>query len=333
VDGVPPALEVVEGSPRLATALRPGKQVTFSYTVEAVRGRHAFEPMTVLARGYTGAIERELLVEPASETSLTCTPALGQGPLLPLRAQTTQYTGRVATDTGGPGTEFHAVREYRPGDPLSRIDWRRTARTGEFATLEFRQERAATVVLVVDSRRDAYLAPDAESLSAVERSVLAAGEAFTSLLASGDRVGLAAYGPEGGWLAPATGDTHRARARKLLATHAGFSPSPPMGPFFASLRLRQLRRRLPAEAQVVLFSPLCDDYIASVARRLDAYGHLVTVVSPDPTAADTPGRQLARIERGIRLSELRRARIRVVDWAPDEPLRAALARADRRWSR
>lgn len=329
IDGVPAGLAVTEGSPRVATALRPGRAVTVSYAVEADRGEHVFGPVTVLSRGFSGAVERELrLAGPAS--SLTCAPPLSAGETLPLRIQTTPFTGRVTTDVGGSGVEFHAVREYRAGDPLSRVDWHRRARTGELATLEFRRERAATVVLVVDARAEARVGPPSGE-PALEEAVGAAGEAFASLLSTGDRVGMAGFGPGECWLAPGAGDTHRARARDLLATSPAFAREPPDEPFYASLRLRRLRRRLPGEAQVVLFTPLSDDYVVSVARRLDAYGHLVTVVSPDPTGERTTGRQLARIERDLRLSRLRRHGLRVVDWG-DEPFAAALARAHRRWS-
>ena len=332
IDGVPDALDVVGGSPRTATALRPGKAASFSYTVRAARGDHEFDPVTVLARGFSGAVERETAVHARGDGRLACTPRLDVGDPLPLRALTTGYTGRVVTDTGGPGTEFHAVREYRPGDPLSRIDWRRAARTGEYATLEFRRERAATVVLLVDTRETAYLAPDADAPSAVERSVAAAGELFTSLLSTGDRVGLAAFGPGAFWLAPGAGVGHRARARAALATDASFAPTPREEPFFPGLELRRLRRRLPADAQVVLFSPLCDDYVVRAARRLDAYGHPVTVVSPDPTADATAGETLARLERQLRCSQLREVGLRVVDWTPGEHLGAAVETAGARWS-
>lgn len=332
VDGVPEGLSVAEGSPRHATALRPGKAASFTYTVEAARGRHSFTPATVLARGFTGSIERELGVRAETPTTLSCTPELVEGAPLPLRTQTTPFTGRVATDSGGPGTEFHSVREYRSGDPLSRIDWRRAARTGEYATLQFRPERAATVVLVVDTREEAYRAPDEDAPSAVERSVSAAGWAFTSLLATGDRVGLAAYGPGEFRLPPGAGDDHLASARAALGTDPAFAPIPNDDPFFPGIRLRRLRRRLPGDAQVVLFTPLADDYVVSVARRLDAYGHLVTVVSPDPTAGRSDGQRLARVERSLRASQLRSAGVRVVDWPPGQPLASAAERARRRWS-
>jgi uncharacterized repeat protein (TIGR01451 family) len=332
VDGVPESLAVVDGSPRHATALRPGKSTSFSYTVRATRGYHTFTPAAVLARGFSGSDEREIAVRATEPTTLSCIPQLTIGPPLPLRVQTTSFTGRIAPETGGSGTEFHSVREYRPGDPLSRIDWRRAARTGEYATLQFRPERATTVVLILDTREVAYRAPTSETLSAVERSVKAAGRAFTSLLSTGDRVGLLSYGPTEFWLPPGAGNGQRASARKALATHPAFAPTPGTGPFFPGLRLRRLRRRLPADAQIILFTPLADDYIVSMARRLDAYGHLVTVVSPDTTAGRTDGQRLARVERSLRCSQLRSANLRVVDWSPNEPIAPAIERAQRRWS-
>ena len=329
VDGVPDAIPVTDGSARLGTALRPGKTAHLSYTVEAERGEHAFDSVTAVARDFSGATEVETAVE--CETALTCVPKLGTTVDVPLRAQTTQYTGRVTTDTGGSGVEFHATREYRRGDPLSRVDWNRLARTGELTTIDFREERAASVVVVVDTREEAYLSRGEGERNAVQQGVDAAGKVVTQLLDAGDRVGLASLGPETCWLAPGSGSDHRARARDLLATHPAFAPVPSGGTFYPTSRLKWVRKRLPAAAQVVFVTPLCDDFGVRAARRLDAQGHLVTVLSPDPTAAGSPGERLARTRRAHRLSTLRQSGIRVVDWDPDDLLGVALERTARRW--
>ncbi|SDX59024.1 Uncharacterized conserved protein, DUF58 family, contains vWF domain [Halobellus clavatus] len=331
VDGVPPALAVTDGSPRHGTALRPGAGTTFSYTVEAVRGAHEWEPLTAITRSPSGSREQSVDVEAAEPTSLSCTPTLEAIETLPLRGLTTPYAGRVSTDVTGSGLEFSSTREYRRGDPLSRIDWNRYARTGELSTVEFRQERAAAVVLLVDARETAYVAPDREHRNAVERSVDAAAQAFASLLDAGDRVGIAALSPRECWLAPGAGRDHRNRGRELLASHPALAPTPPEQSYLSSSAIRRLRRRLPADAQVLFFSPLIDERAVEVARGLDARGHPVTVVSPDATATDTVGRRLARLERRNRLTRLRRAGLRVVDWGA-EPLGARVARAERRWS-
>ncbi|WP_458206631.1 DUF58 domain-containing protein [Haladaptatus sp. NG-SE-30] len=332
VDGVPETLEVTSGSPRLGTALRPGKRTSFSYSVEAVRGNHEFDPAQVLARDFSGAVEREF--ELTDETAISCTPQLAStAEDVPLREQTIRHTGRVSTREGGAGVEFFATREYRPGDPLSRIDWNRKARTGELTTVEFREERTATVVLLVDTRAKAYLTPEEDDPGAVEHSVRAAGDAFSALLDNGDRVGIAALGPEEAWLSPGTGTYHRAEARELLSHAEAFAREPPTGTFYSTLQMRWLRRRLPADAQVVFFSPLCDRFAPEVARRLDAGGHAVTVISPDPTANGTTGHRLARAKRKQRIQALRAAGLRVVDWDTDDPLGVTLARANRRWLR
>jgi uncharacterized repeat protein (TIGR01451 family) len=330
VDGVPPALEVTEGTARFGTALRPGKRARFSYAVRAIRGEHEWDPMQVIARNASGSSERAS--EVTTRTVLRCEPTLSATENLPLRGLTTQYTGRVTTDVAGAGLEFTSTRDYRRGDPLKRVDWNRLARTGELATTEFREERAATVVLLIDARQEAYLAPEEDAPNAVERSVEAAGETFVALLDGGDRVGLAAFSGDELWLPPATGEDHRTHGRRLLATHPSLAPTPSKDEaFFPSVQIRRLQRRLPVDAQVILFSPLVDDYIVVAARRLDAYGHLVTVVSPDPTADDTTGRRFARVERRNRMSRLRRAGIRVIDWQ-DDSLASELARAGERWS-
>ncbi|WP_226012253.1 DUF58 domain-containing protein [Halomicrobium salinisoli] len=331
-DGVPPQFGVAEGSPRHATALRPGEETTFTYAVRARRGTATFEPMTVVARDASGATERLASVE--TDTTVTCEPELpASGVDVPLRSPTSPYTGRQATDVGGPGIEFHATREYRPGDPLNRIDWNRTARTGEFTTVEYRVERSVTVALVVDARARAYRAPDPYDPSAVERSVDAAGQAYVSLTGDGHSVGLAALAPTDCWLPPGSGDRHRVRVRRTLATHPALSPVPPEEETNVYGTLQSLRRRLPDDAQVILFSPLSDDLLADLVVSLDARGYRTTVISPDPTADDTAGHQLGAVDRALNVTDLRRRGVPVVDWDPDERLERAIARTRRRWSR
>ena len=330
VDGVPPGLAVVDGPARVATALRPGTAVTFEYTVRGARGDHDWEPLTAITRDAAGA--RERVSDLDAPTAIACTPELSAGGDLPLRGLTTVHHGRVSTDVGGAGVEFHATREYRRGDPLKRVDWNRRARTGELSTVELREERSATVVLLVDARESAYVAADPDAETAVEASVAAAGQAFSALLAGGDRVGIAALSPLDCWLPPGSGTVHAARGRETLATDPALAPTPSDERFYRSLWLRRFRRRLPADAQVLFFTPLVDETAATVARRIDAHGHLVTVLSPDPTAAGTTGERLSTFERRQRLRTLRSAGIRAVEWR-DDSFPVAVAAATRRWSR
>lgn len=332
VDGVPPALRVVDGSPRFATALRPDETVAFSYVVETVRGEHAFDPVHVIARDFSGALERERHVAADSGAVLTADLELSADEQVPAHPHTARRVGRVVTDTGGSGVELHSVREYQRGDPLSRIDWNRVASTGEFATLLFREEHAATVVFLVDARQEAYVAPRVDAPSAVEHSVAAADVLLSSLIGAGDSVGLAALSPEWCWLEPRGGAGQQARARRLLEAHPAFDGRPPDRGFHGEIEERRLRRELPADAQLLLCSPLCDDDAVAIARHLHARGFPVTVVSPDVTARATTGQRLAGVERAMRVSRLRRSGVRVLDWDPERPLETAIDAAQRRWS-
>mgnify|MGYP002277382317 CR=1 FL=1 len=329
VDGVPEGVDVVDGSPRLATALRAGKTATLRYTVEMRRGEHDFDGVQVRARDVAGARETEATVRAAS--SVASVPDLPELDAFPLRDQTVQRVGRVPTSQGGSGVEFYGTREYRTGDPLSRVDWTRLARTGDLSTVQYREERAATVVAVVDARDAAHVA-DADGEDAVEYGVEAAGGVASALLDAGDRVGVAAFGPHWEWLAPGSGRDHRARLRDALARRRGFAALEPERRFLGALVFRRLRKHLPADAQVVFCSPLADDNAAAYVRRLEARGNPVTVVSPDVTGAETLGQQVARVERAARIRSLRRAGVRVVDWPVERSLPVAVATASRGWS-
>lgn len=360
IDGVPPMLVVSEGSPRHAATLRPGGKTSFSYTVTAKHGTHGFEPATVVARDVAGATEVETTV--ATETTIDC---VGEVPELPLRRQTHSFVGEIVTDEGGTGVEFHRTREYEPGDSLAQIHWARYAKTRELATIEFREERGAAVVLCVDAREPAYRRATPEDPHGVAYARAAGEQLLTALADTTDTVGIAALSErEHCWLAPGAGREHLDRARHLLSSHPALSTYPPDpaggwgggggwggwgggDPADATdatdggdgsdesrwdERLTALRRELGAETQVVLLSPLADEFAVEAALTLEASGHAVTVISPDVAAEGTVGERLARTERANRIHTLRESGVRVVDWPPANPLGSVLMRARDRWS-
>jgi len=309
VDGVPAALSVEEGSPRHGTAVRPGESAEFEYTLTTKRGTHEFGSLLAVARNLSGTAEQRLYVEASTELTCQPQPAPTTQPV-PLRAQTAQYTGPVDTEIGGEGIEFHTVRQYEPGDAVSRIDWNRRARTGELSTIEFREQRAANIVLAVDARPDANVAADPFERHALDRAVEAAGRTFERLLADGHQVGIAALGDSECWLAPGAGDSHRIRGRELLATHPAFA-SAPGEDVEGSWRWEQrLRERLPAGAQLIVFTPLADP---------------VTIVSPDPSSDERFSHELEAVRRGITIADLRRSGVPVVDWQQGESFDHELA--------
>ncbi|WP_328762990.1 DUF58 domain-containing protein [Haloarcula salinisoli] len=340
VDGVPAMLSVASGSPRHAAVVRPGETTEFSYAVETEPGRHQFDPATVIARDITGAHEVETSV--AAGTEIQVGDAV---PELPVREQPDGYAGRLVTDEGGSGIEFHSVREYRPGDPVGRIDSKRWARTGELTTVEFREELPTSVCLLVDARAPAYRAEADGRPNAVAHCLAGVEQLVSALSETRDAVGLAAFGRELCFRAPGVGADHETALWQLLGTHPAFDATPP-GHVRAGggvdgeetdgdldRQATLLRKQLGTDTQVVVLSPLSDEGIVETIRTLSAAGHTTTVISPDVTADGSLGRRLAGRERRMRLRTLRGADVPVVDWDPATPLGTVLLdEGRRRWS-
>lgn len=344
VDGIPPMLSLVGGSARAATTLRPDETITLNYALRARPGRHQFQPTTAICRDASGSIEVETHV--AASDEIECATHL---PSVPLRAQSRHRTGPLVTDESGSGLEFHSVTEYERGDPANRIDWRQFARSGELTTVTFRPERLADVIVCVDARPEAYRASDPSEPHAVAHAVDAAGRIGEVLFESNHRVGLAAFGRTSSLLPPGTGRVHSARYRQRLAADPAVSLVPPESTRTTRAlpstgveletegesrekQLSSIRAELGANTQLLLVTPLCDDEATQIAQRFEADGASVTVISPDVTTADSPGGQLARVERSHRLSALRNAGIPTIDWDTTTPLGTALANAER-WDR
>ncbi|NGM68928.1 DUF58 domain-containing protein [Natronolimnobius sp. AArcel1] len=193
-DGVPDTLEVIDGEAMAAMTLRAGEETTLEYTLQPRRGTYVFGAPWVRLRSLSATAVATGEVAVAGDTDLECRVPLDG---LPVHRETIPFAGSVASDSGGPGYEFHSTREYQQGDPLSRINWRRYARTGELGTVQYREQESTNVVILVDGRSDAGMAaapgrPDGLTLAAYAAIVTS-----TTLSNGGHNVGLAGLGVRG----------------------------------------------------------------------------------------------------------------------------------------
>ena len=389
VDGVPDELAVSSGSPRRAVALRPGEERTLSYSVVAKRGEYEFGDPAVRARTTSATDRVTTAVEAAGETALSCTRAVADPPF---GRASPRRVGTHTTDSGGEGIEFHSTREYRPGDPISRIDWRRFAKSGDLTTVRFREERAARTVVVVDARPVARTTPSAAYPNGAALATYAGERLYDALTGAGvatsvtavgldaddvtgdfpaddllwadadgpgsarlvfDAAGRAADRDDSGHVPTdgtdpldrmatsptADGDSPRGadpERGRVAATADGGRPAGGS----SDATTRRLLARLPADAQVVLVSPVADDWPRSLAESLSARGHDLAVLSPDVAGespsepgepghgtGDSPGRAVAATRRTMRLWDLRTAGATTIDWDVDDPLGIALERS------
>ncbi len=355
VDGVPDELVVSEGTPRLCSSLSPGETRTLSYSVVAKRGTYAFEPPVVRFRSLAGSERSTEEIAAAGDDELVCVSALGR---TPRQTRTTPHIGTVTADSGGSGLEFHSTRQYRQGDPVNRIDWHHVAKTGEFITVQYREQKTSRTVLILDARAVNRITPRPGYPAAVDRSVYAAERLHETLTDAGIETRVAAVGLDGtsdrveldpagvAWAGPDEASAPAMVFEAALRDGARVEhrkPTPPQIGLDTPLSWTDVDgtaptartdgggttgivRKIPADARVVLCSPLVDNWPVELCRAL-AGTHETVVVSPNPTGADRTGQRITAIHRRLRLRELQRVQASAVDWAVEQPFETALREA------
>ncbi|UCG32797.1 MAG: DUF58 domain-containing protein [Phycisphaerales bacterium] len=114
--------------------------------------------------------------------------------------------------------DFLGLREYRHGDSLRWVYWRRSARTGQLVIRQMYPYRSSGFTIVVDHRMNGTLADPEEQR---ERAVSAAASMACHALERGLRVGLIILARRPGAVPPVSGRIHRAKIMMELALMQG----------------------------------------------------------------------------------------------------------------
>jgi uncharacterized protein (DUF58 family) len=200
------------------------------------------------------------------------------------RADAPQPVGLVGAHRSrreGSGTEFAGIRPFQPGDRLRRISWRVSVRTDRLHVTTARAEQDTGVLLVVDALADHGLSQGVDGVaSSLDLTIRAAAAVGEHHLRRGDRVALRVIGRDAPQLGYGAG---RRRLRVLLDTLAGIRP----GELWDG-ELRRLNLPVSAGTEVVVFSPMLSEAIATATATLFQRGLPVLVVDTLPPGA-TPG--------------------------------------------
>ncbi len=246
---------------------------------------------------------------------------------------------------GGPlglGTEFEAVREYRPDDDVRQINWLATARTGRAMSTVYRLEEERDLVLCVDTARltaGSFAGPPSEqptdiALAATTRlDTLFDAIAALALVADevGDRIGFLAYDSEE--LVRLT--PQRRNGQGVINAALKLEPRPMDADHgLAVLRLPALRRSVVMLCTELLDVANSGDLLVAVAR-LHASHDVIVVTSLDPAVeaarvSDDPSVKLAAVDISADREELVRRLIgcgATVVSSPPHTLAATAARA------
>lgn len=332
VDGVPTELPVADGSPRACLSLRPGEAASVEYAVVPSQGTYEFESPVTRCRSFSAAAMSTDQPVVTGATTLICRRDAGN---VPQMSGSLRRVGTRPSDRGGEGLEFHSTREYRLGDGVSRVDWRRFAKNGSLATIRFTETSATETVVIVYGSADGRVARESGYPTANELAVYAADRVVARLFADGNDVGLWTPGITTGdvavptpsdqrgepWVAPGSDDSTRMRIDAVFDTlvAAGGTESGDLGG-----RATDLRKRLPSTADVVVVTPALNGSTIDLVEEIRAADHQVIVVSPDITDRRSAGRAVSHVERSLRLTRLRKAGAVVCDWDTRLPLSNAV---------
>jgi uncharacterized protein (DUF58 family) len=330
-DPLQSGMSIKNGRNRQSAILQAGENAVFKYTFQSERGSFAWETIRAKISDPFGLIETDL--DLPAEAKIQVRPEPNKFRPFSLRPQRTLHSaGSIPARLGGSGTDFWGVREYHPGDPLRRLDWRLTARhPHKFFTKEFEQEEIADIGLILDARQKTNLQIGEDSL--FEHAARATASLAEVFLRQGNRVSLLVYQQRIASVFPGYG---KLQLNRILHTLAQITPE--SDDSLDSLQFLPIQM-FSSHSLIVIISPLVPgDW--RLFRRLRAYGYQVLLISPDPLdyarhilPTDLDSRlatRLTRLERQIEINQITQLWIPVIDWQVSQPLAPLVRNALRR---
>jgi uncharacterized protein (DUF58 family) len=272
-DGIPPGAQA-EAMPWSGT-IPPGGKARVTHPVRLLeRGMAPFAPVHVRRTSWLGLWRMRHLAGAAEEAKVypDYEPVL-KFALLAMQARQEQM-GIVRKSFAGSSRDFHQLREYREGDPMSQIDWKATSRRVALISREFQEQRNQIVIFLTDTGRR-MRAMDGE-LPQFDHCLNAMLLLSYVALRQGDQVGVQAFGGTNRWLPPVKG----AHSMPVLLNHLFDYQTTPEPSDFSAAAERLLARQKRRALVVVMTNLRGEDASELVpALRLLRSKHLVMLAS------------------------------------------------------
>ncbi|OBH94759.1 DUF58 domain-containing protein [Mycobacterium sp. E2733] len=218
----------------------------------------------------------------------------------------------------GPGVEYADIRAYVPGDQLRAVNWPVSARRGQLHVTQRLTDRAADVVVLIDT----YRQPAGPATRATERVVRGAAQVVQTALRHGDRAGIVALGgnrPR--WLGA---DIGQRQFYRVLDTVLGAGDR-----FEKTTGTLAPRAAVPAGAIVIAFSTLLDTEFALALIDLRKRGHVVIAVdildsSPFEGEQDPLVDRMWTLQRSAMYRDMATVGVDIVSWQGDSGLEQSM---------
>jgi len=207
-DTVPEGAKLVRGSTFLECGLKSGEEATLRYEVSLSQPIELrFGDCRVGVQSAFGLTEEKLaLTAPAS---LRVYPKLLPRKMATGRAKAFTWTGSAPSKLRGGRADFMDIRGYVFGDPFRDVNWRASARLGKKVVNEWSPERGLDCIIVVDLSSENL--PVVGDWSARGEVITCTYELASSLVASGNRVGMLILGSTVARIKPGFGSRHLRR--------------------------------------------------------------------------------------------------------------------------
>lgn len=306
---VPPVegmqVEVLEAGSRAAKTVAATAQRWGRYFVRA--------RVDAVARG--GLLSGTATVDAAEVIVFPLTPP--QSTPIP-QTELLDRLGAHLTRHTGPGVEYADIRAYVPGDQLRAVNWPVSARRGQLHVTQRLTDRAADVVVLIDT----YRQPAGPATEATERVVRGAAQVVQTALRHGDRAGVVALGgnrPR--WLGA---DIGQRQFYRVLDTVLGAGDR-----FENTTGTLAPRAAVPAGAIVIAFSTLLDTEFALALIDLRRRGHVVIAVdildrSPFEAQQDPLVHRMWTLQRSAMYRDMATVGVDVVSWEGDSGLEQSM---------
>lgn len=327
VDGiagtVQAAIRHTRGRPQtpLATAAHSGRAVLRWPIDDLPWGTHDVGHLDIEIVEPYGLVRWRGRVDQPTPVRVHPTPSRLRELLTPHRVRRT--IGNHASAAIGRGVEYADLRQYQPGDAVRDINWRVSARSQELWVSERHSDRAADVVLLLDS----FIDEGADGPRFFAQSVEATMTIAEQHIAATDRVGLVELGGIVRWVdaRPGRHQLHRIVDALLATTQYDNAADkdltiiPP--------------RALPPRSFVIALSPLTDRRFVDALFVMAARGHDIAVIETPPAGADVDdvtaemraGRRLWEAERRVLRDRLTTSGVATAQWRRGDHVELALA--------
>jgi uncharacterized protein (DUF58 family) len=154
----------------------PGFKRTFSmsYTLENLqRGEHSFQSIRFWIGDFFGLVEKEAIY--SSPLKITVFPRYHELAYSDLDRVFNQGAVVSTKKTQREHSVVSGVREYQPGDQLSWINWKATARTSEIMTKEFEVQKNRDVFIMLDEKPSDLFEESIEMAASIAHAMLKKG--------------------------------------------------------------------------------------------------------------------------------------------------------------